>query len=70
MNLAAALNLDPPEGFRARFAKAEVMAQSPSLADKVARSTTESTLEEIASEIARVVAAATGPASSSEEGRS
>jgi len=45
-----------PAGRRATgSAHAEVMAQSPSLADKVARSTTESTLEEIASEVAGVV---------------
>lgn len=35
------------------------MAQSPSLADKFARSTSDSTLEEIAAEIAAVVFAAT-----------
>lgn len=35
--------------------KAEVMAQSPSLADKVARSTAQFTIEEIADEIAGVV---------------
>ena len=35
--------------------KAEVMAQSPSLADKVARNTAEYTVEEIAEEIARRV---------------
>lgn len=46
------------------------MAQSPSLADKVARSTTESTLEEIASVIAEVVTAATEPDPSAEEGTS
>lgn len=38
-----------------KITKAEVMKQSPSLADKVARSTTDSTLEEIATEIAEVV---------------
>lgn len=42
-----------------KITKAEVMAQSPSLADKLARSTTDSTLDEIAAEIAEVVAAAT-----------
>ena len=35
------------------------MAYSPSLADKLARSTTDSTLEEIAVEIAEVVSGAT-----------
>jgi len=38
-----------------KITKAEVMAQSPSLADKVARSTTDSTLDEIAAEIAEIV---------------
>lgn len=38
-----------------KITKAEVMAQSPSLADKVARSTSDSTLEELAIEIAEVV---------------
>jgi Domain of unknown function (DUF1883)/TIR domain len=42
-----------------KLTKAEVVAQSPSLADKLARSTTDSTLEEIAAEIAEVVASAT-----------
>ncbi len=42
-----------------RLTKAEVMAHSPSLADKLARSTADSTLEEIAAEIAEVVSAAT-----------
>jgi hypothetical protein len=42
-----------------KLTKAEVVAQSPSLADKVARSTTDSTLEEIAAEIAKVVSTAT-----------
>jgi hypothetical protein len=42
-----------------RLTKAEVMAYSPSLADKLARSTGDSTLEEIAAEIAEVVSAAT-----------
>jgi hypothetical protein len=42
-----------------KLTKAEVMAKSPSLADKLARSTTDSTLEEIAAEIAQVVATAT-----------
>jgi hypothetical protein len=42
-----------------RLTEAEVMAYSPSLADKLARSTTDSTLEEIAAEIAQVVSAAT-----------
>ncbi len=42
-----------------KITKAEVMAQSPSLADKLARSTTDSTLEEIAAEIAEVIARAT-----------
>ena len=35
--------------------KSEVMAQSRSLADKVARSTTDSTLDELAAEIADIV---------------
>lgn len=43
-----------------RLTKAEVMAKSPSLADRLARSTTDSTLEEIAAEIAEVVRAALG----------
>jgi hypothetical protein len=38
-----------------KITKAEVMGQSPSLADKVARSTTDSTLDEIATEIAEIV---------------
>lgn len=38
-----------------KLSKSEVMAQSPSLADKVARSTAEYTVEEIAHEIARRV---------------
>lgn len=38
-----------------KISKDEVRAQSPSLADRVARSTTESTVEEIAEEIARRV---------------
>jgi hypothetical protein len=42
-----------------RLTRAEVMAHSPSLADRLARSTTDSTLEEIAAEIAEVVSAAT-----------
>ncbi|MDV8022200.1 DUF1883 domain-containing protein [Rhodococcus sp. IEGM 1330] len=42
-----------------KITKAEVMAQSPTLADKVARSTTDSTLEEIAAEIAAVISSAT-----------
>lgn len=42
-----------------RLTKAEVIAYSPSLADKLARSTGDSTLEEIAAEIAEVVSAAT-----------
>lgn len=42
-----------------RITKAKVMVHSPSLADKLARSTSDSTLEEIAAEIARVVLAAT-----------
>lgn len=42
-----------------RLTRAEVMAYSPSLADKLARSTTHSTLEEIAVEIAKVVSGAT-----------
>jgi hypothetical protein len=37
---------------RHKITKTEVMAQGPSLADKVARSTTDSTLDEIAAEIA------------------
>lgn len=41
-----------------RITKSEVIAYSPSLADKLARSTAESTLDEIAAEIAEVVAAA------------
>ncbi|MFF2084065.1 DUF1883 domain-containing protein [Nocardia sp. NPDC058176] len=41
-----------------KITKAEVMKQSPSLADKVARSTADSTLEEIAAEIAEVVTGA------------
>lgn len=45
-----------------KITKAEVMAQSPSLADKVARSTSESTLEEIASEIVDIVRGATDAA--------
>lgn len=35
--------------------KTEVVAQSPSLADKIARSTTQHTIDEIATEIAEVV---------------
>jgi hypothetical protein len=42
-----------------RLTKAEVMAYSPSLADKLARTTADSTLEEIAVEIASVVSRAT-----------
>lgn len=42
-----------------KLTKAEVMAHSPSLADKLARNTTDSTLDEIAAEIADVVKAAT-----------
>jgi hypothetical protein len=38
-----------------KITKAEVIARSPSLADKVARSTTDSTIEEIAHEIADVI---------------
>jgi len=45
-----------------KLTKAEVVAYSPSLADKLARSTSESTLDEIAAEIAEVVAAAKQPA--------
>lgn len=41
-----------------KVTKAEVMAQSPSLADKLARSTSDSTLEEIAAEIAGIVTTA------------
>lgn len=41
-----------------KITKAEVVAYSPSLADKLARSTSGSTLDEIAAEIAEVVAAA------------
>jgi hypothetical protein len=37
------------------ISKDEVMAQSPSLADKIARSTAQFTIEEIATEIASVV---------------
>jgi hypothetical protein len=40
-----------------KISKAEVMAYSPSLADKVARSTTAWTIEKIAAEIAKVVKA-------------
>lgn len=46
-----------------RLTKTEVMSYSPSLADKLARSTTDSTLEEIAAEIAEVVTTATMEAS-------
>ncbi|MGW6932926.1 DUF1883 domain-containing protein [Lentzea sp. NPDC054927] len=42
-----------------RLTKAEVISYSPSLADKLARSTTDSTLEEIAAEIAEIVTSAT-----------
>jgi len=38
-----------------RITKSEVMAQSPSLADKLARSTSDFTIEEIAKEIADVI---------------
>lgn len=38
-----------------RIAKSEVIAQSPSLADKVARNTSDFTIEEIAKEIADVI---------------
>lgn len=38
-----------------KITKSEVMAHSPSLADKVARSTTDSTLDEIAAEIGQIV---------------
>jgi len=38
-----------------RITKSEVMAQSPSLADKLARSTSDFTIEEIAEEIADVI---------------
>ena len=38
-----------------RITKSEVIAQSPSLADKVARSTADFTIEEIAREIADVI---------------
>jgi Domain of unknown function (DUF1883)/TIR domain len=38
-----------------RITKTEVIAQSPSLADKVARNTSDSTIEEIAREIADVI---------------
>jgi hypothetical protein len=38
-----------------KITKAEVIAQSPSLADKVARNTSDSTVEEIAREIADVI---------------
>jgi hypothetical protein len=41
-----------------KITKAEVISHSPSLADKLARSTTDLTLEEIASEIVGVVRAA------------
>jgi len=43
-----------------KITKAEVMAMSPSLADKLARSTTDFTLDEIAAEIADVINEATG----------
>ncbi len=43
-----------------KITKAEVIAQSPSLADKLARSTSDSTMEELAAEIADVVNGATG----------
>lgn len=39
----------------AQITKAEVIAQSPSLADRIARSTTDATAEEIAREIADVI---------------
>lgn len=42
-----------------KITKAEVIAQSPSLADKLARSTSDSTMEELATEIADVVNGAT-----------
>lgn len=42
-----------------KITKSEVMAQSPSLADKLARSTTDFTLDEIAAEIADIVREAT-----------
>jgi hypothetical protein len=42
-----------------KITKSEVMAQSPSLVDKLARSTTDFTLDEIAAEIADVVREAT-----------
>jgi hypothetical protein len=38
-----------------RITKSEVIAKSPSLADKVARSTADFTIEELASEIADVI---------------
>ena len=38
-----------------KLTKAQVMAQSPSLADTIARSTTGSTIKEIAAEIAEVI---------------
>jgi hypothetical protein len=41
------------------------MAHSPSLADKIARNTTDSTLDEIGAEIAEVVFAATQAAAGS-----
>lgn len=41
-----------------KVTKAEVIGYSPSLADKLARSTTEATLDEIAEEVAGVVRAA------------
>lgn len=44
-----------------KVSKAEVISFSPSLADKVARSTTDSTVEEIAAEIAELVSTTTGP---------
>ena len=40
-----------------RVTKADVIAQSPSLADKLARSTSEFTIEQIADEIAQVISA-------------
>lgn len=42
-----------------RLTKAEVVSYSPSLADKLARSTTDSTLEDIATEIVDVVTTST-----------
>jgi hypothetical protein len=52
------------------ISKDEVMAQSPSLADKIARSTAQFTIEEIATEIASVVRPDLALAAASEDWRS